>query len=184
VIFPVYIDQYEGEVAIAVNEPEIVQRDAFTLVGIEAPFIGALSPDANNFQVIPALWDKFINRVGEIEGRSDEAAYGLVITRPEQERSHPDELLYLAGTVVSEVSSVPEGMVSRDVPATTYAVFTHRGPIGNLPETIRFAMDVWLPRSGYRFNMIEVERYDHRFSIESPQESEMETWLGIVPADS
>ena len=31
--------------------------------------------------------------------------------------------------------------------------------------------------------MIEVERYDHRFSIELPQESEMEIWLGIVPAD-
>lgn len=165
------------------NEPEIIQRDAFALVGVEAPFIGALSPDASNFQVIPALWDKFINRVGEIEGRSDEAAYGLVITRPEQERSHPDELLYVAGTVVSEVSSVPEGMVRHEVPAATYAVFTHRGPIANLPETIRFAMEVWLPNSGYRWNLIEVERYDHRFSIESPQESEMETWLGIVLAD-
>jgi len=184
VIFPVYIDQYEGEVAIAVNEPEIVQRDAFTLVGVEAPFIGALSPDANNFDVIPGLWHRFANRIGEVENRSDDANYGLVLTPPVGERSHPDELLYLAGTVVREVSSVPEGMVSRDVPATTYAVFTHRGPIGNLPETIRFAMDVWLPRSGYRFNMIEVECYDHRFSIESPQESEMETWLGIVPADS
>ena len=134
-------------------------------------------------KVIPALWDKFINRITEVENRSDEAAYGLVLTPPEGERSHPDELFYVAGTVVSEVSSVPEGMVRHEVPATTYAVFTHRGPIANLPETIRFAMEVWLPRSGYRFNMIEVERYDHRFSIESPQESEMETWLGIVPAD-
>lgn len=166
------------------NEPEIIQKDAFTLVGVEAPFIGALSPDANNFQVIPALWDKFINRITEVENRAGDANYGLVLTPPEGERSHPDELLYVAGTVVSEVSSVPEGMVCHEVPATTYAVFIHRGPIGNLPETIRFAMEVWLPRSGYRFNMIEFERYDHRFSIESPQESEMETWLGIVPADS
>ena len=165
------------------NEPEIIQKDAFILMGIETPFIGALSPDANNFDVIPALWHRVVNRIGEVENRSDDADFGLVLTPREEERSHPDELLYVAGTVVSEVTTVPEGMASHEVPATTYAVFTHQGPIANLPETIRFAMEVWLPRSGYRFNMIEVERYDHRFSIESPQESEMETWLGIVPAD-
>ncbi|MDE2823798.1 MAG: GyrI-like domain-containing protein [Chloroflexota bacterium] len=164
-------------------EPEIIQRDAFTLVGVEAPFIGALSPDANNFEVIPPLWDQFVDRIEEIKHRSDKACYGLVLTPPVGDRSHPDELLYVAGAVVSEVSSVPEGMVRHEVPAATYAVFTHRGPIANLPETIRFAMEVWLPRSGYRWNLIEVERYDHRFSIELPQESEMETWLGIVPAD-
>ena len=88
-------------------EPKIVQKDTFTLVGIEAPFIGALSPDANNFEVIPALWHRFTNRIGEVANRSDEAAYGLVITRPECERSHPDELLYVAGAMVREVSSAP-----------------------------------------------------------------------------
>ena len=165
------------------NEPKIIEKDAFTLVGVEAPFIGALSPDANNFDVIPALWRRFVNRIGEVENRSDDADFGLVLTPPVGERSHPDELLYVAGAVVSEVSSVPEGMASREVPAATYAVFTHRGPIANLPETIRRAMEDWLPNSGYRWNRIEVERYDHRFSVDSPQESEMETWLGIVPAD-
>ena len=162
-------------------EPKIVQKEAFTVVGMEEPFIGALSPDANNFEVIPALWHRFMNRVGEVENRSDEAAYGLVITRPETERSHPNELMYVAGVVVCEEGSLPECMVSHEVPASTVAVFTHRGPIANLTETIREAMEVWLPRSGYRWNLIEVERYDHRFSIESPEESEMETWLGIVP---
>ena len=165
------------------NEPEIVQKDAFTLVGVEAPFISALSPDSNNFKVIPPLWDRFVDRIEEIEHRSDEAAYGLVITRPKRERSHPDELLYVAGVAVCAVASLPEGMVRHEVPASKFAVFTHRGPIANLPETIRRAMEIWLPRSGFRWNMIEVERYDHRFSIESPQDSEMETWLGIVPAD-
>ena len=165
------------------NEPEIVQKDAFTLVGMEARFIGALSPDANNFDVIPPLWDRFINRIGEVEGRSDEATYGLVITRPERERSHPDELLYVAGVAVHGVASLPEGMVCHKVPASTFAVFTHRGPISKLTETVRMAVDVWLPSSGCRWNGIEVERYDHRFSFESPQESEMETWMGIVPSD-
>lgn len=164
-------------------EPKIVRKDAFTVVGMEAPFISALSPDANNFDLLPVLWHKFINRVGEITDRSDEATYGLVITRPERERSHPDELLYVAGVTVCKVSSLPEDMVSHDVPASTFAVFTHRGPIANLTDTVREAVEGWLPQSGYRWNRIEVERYDHRFSIESPQESEMETWMGIVPAE-
>ncbi len=163
-------------------EPQIVPMESFYVVGMEARFIGALSPEANNFDVIPPLWDRFINRMGQVEGRSDEATYGLVITRPERERSHPDELLYVAGVAVHGVASLPEGMVCHKVPASTFAVFTHRGPISKLTETVRMAVDVWLPSSGYRWNGLEVERYDHRFSFESPQESEMETWMGIVPS--
>ena len=162
-------------------EPEIVQKEAFTIVGMEASFIGALSPDANNFELVPALWHRFINRLDEVESRTDEACYGLIITRPERERSHPDELLYVAGAAVRGVASIAEGMVSHTVPASTFAVITHRGPIADLPETILCAMEEWLPGSGYRWNLLEVERYDHRFSVESPQDSEMETWMGIVP---
>ena len=162
-------------------EPKIVPMESFTVVGMEASFIGALSPDANNFDVIPPLWDRFINRIGEIDCRSDDATYGLVITRPERERSHPDELLYVAGVAVNGAASLPEGMVRHEVPASTFAVFTHRGPISKLTETVRMAVDVWLPSSGCRWNGLEVERYDHRFSFESPEESEMETWMGIVP---
>ena len=165
------------------NEPEIIQRESFTLVGMEAHFISALSPNTNNFQVVPQLWDRFVDRIEEIEGRSDEACYGLIITQPERERSHPDELLYVAGASVRGVDSLPEDMVCHRVRASTFAVITHRGPIANLPETIRCALEVWLPGSGYRWNLLEVERYDHRFSIESPEESEMEIWMGIVPAD-
>ena len=162
-------------------EPEIVQKEAFTVVGMETHFIGALSPDANNFELVPALWHRFINRLDEVESRTDEACYGLIITRPERERSHPDELLYVAGAAVREVASLPEGMVRHEVPASTFAVITHRGPIADLPETIRCAMEEWLPGSGYRWNLLEVERYDHRFSVESPEESEMEIWIGVVP---
>ncbi len=98
-------------------EPEIVQKEAFTVVGMEALFLGAQSPDANNFEVIPALWHLFNHRVGEVENRSDEANYGLVMTIPEAERSHPDELLYVAGVAVCGDVSLPEGMVSHEVPA-------------------------------------------------------------------
>ena len=162
-------------------EPEIVEKDAFTVVGMETHFISALSSDTNNFELVPALWHRFINLLDEVESRTDEACYGLIITRPERERSHPDELLYVAGTAVRGVASIAEGMVSHTVPASTFAVITHRGPIADLPETIRCAMEEWLPGSGYRWNLLEVERYDHRFSIESPEESEMEIWIGVVP---
>ena len=91
--------------------------------------------------------------------------------------------MYVAGAAVRGVASLPEGMVRHEVPVSTFAVITHHGPIADLPETIRRVMEEWLPNSGYRWNLLEVERYDHRFSIESPQDSEMETWLGIVPAD-
>lgn len=112
-------------------EPEIVEKDAFTVVGMEAHFISALSPDTNNLQVIPPLWDRFVDRIDEIRNRSDEACYGLVITQPERERSHPDELLYVAGCMVGSVASLPGGMVTHEIPTSTFAVITHRRIAGD-----------------------------------------------------
>ena len=163
------------------NEPEIVQRDAFTLVGIEGSFIGALSPDATNFDVIPALWHRFINRSGEAKTGWTMPTTVSFSLLPRGNDHTPTSYSTVAGALAREVDSPPDGMVAHEVPASMFAVITHRGPIADLPETIRCAMEEWLPNSGCRWNLIEVERYDRRFSIESPQESEMETWLGIVP---
>ena len=160
--------------------PEIIEKDEFTVVGLEAPFIGALSPDANNFQVIGPLWGSFFERVGEVQNRIVKAHYGVISCPPESERSHPHECQYLAGVLVSEVDDLPDGMTSHDVPATTFAVFTHRGLIDNLPETLHQAYKVWLPQSGYKFAGLEVEQYDERFSPGSQEDSEWETWIAVT----
>ena len=56
------------------------------------------------------------------------------------------------------------------VPAATYACFTHRGPITRLSETINYVYGAWLPRSKYQRdeNRPELERYDERFRDGGP----------------
>ncbi len=156
--------------------PEIIEKDEFTVVGIEAPFIVAL----NNFEVIAPLWRSFFERIGEVTERTGTSSYGVIYGRPEGERSHPQECQYLAGAPVGEVGGLPDGMISYVVPPTTFAVFTHRGPIENITETHSYVNKEWLPQSGYTYAGLEIEQYDERFDAESPEESEMEMWFAVT----
>ena len=163
------------------REPKILEKFSLLVVGLEAPFISAMSPDATNFKVIGPLWDRFIQRAAHVPNRVGSAMYGIITGRPERERKHPHEMQYLAGVAVSKVTDVPAGMVSMTVPAGTFAVFTHRGPIKNIGATIEEIYRVWLPGSGYRHSQIaDVEVYDHRFCVDSA-DSEMEYWISVTP---
>src|SRR5687767_1247191 len=103
--------------------PQIVEKPALSVVGLEAPFIHALSPDANNAQVIGPLWDALVHRAGEVPGRIGTEMYGVIYSRPERERSHPDELQYIAAVAVSGSAAAAAGMVAHTVPAGKFAVF-------------------------------------------------------------
>lgn len=163
-------------------KPQLIDKPAFTVVGLEAPFIHALSPDATNLKVIGALWEQFTHRACEVQNRLGEERYGIIDARGEAERSHPDELTYLAAVTVSELGDLPDGMVSRTVPAATCAVFTHRGPINRIGKTCEEIYRTWLPRSGYQHaHAPDVELYDRRFHPDR-DDSEMEYWVPVMKA--
>lgn len=164
------------------QQPQIIEKPALTIVGLETPFIHALSPDTNNFKVIPPLWEQFLNRAAEVPGRSDpRTSYGIIYSRPESERSHPHELQYIAGVEVELPAEPPPGMVLRTIPAGTFAVFLHRGPIQRIGETCREIYRQWLPQSAWKHAEIaDVEVYDERFDCEGAA-SEMEYWISVVP---
>jgi AraC family transcriptional regulator len=162
-------------------QPQIVEKPALQVVGLEAAFIHALSPEATNFQVIGPLWDKFIHRAREVPHRLGEEMFGIIYGRPEKERAHPDELQYIAAVRVSKVDEIPTGMALRTVTAGTFAVFTHRGPIQTIADTVLEIYRVWLPQSAYRHAEIaDVELYDHRFHCDRA-DSEMEYWISVAP---
>ncbi len=162
-------------------EPRIIEKPAMTIIGLEASFLHGLSPQTNNFQVIPPLWDRLWKRSSEIPGRIGHAMYGIIYGRPEEQRSHPDELQYIAGVPSLPAAAVPEGMVSRTIPAGTFAVFLHRGPIQKIGETCHEIYRVWLPQSRWQHAEIaDVELYDERFDCEG-KVSEMEYWISVGP---
>lgn len=162
-------------------QPQIVEKLELKVVGIEAAFIHSLSPDATNLAVIGPLWQKFSQRAGQVPNRIGREMFGIICDRPKVERSHPDELQYLAGVAVSSADKIPEGMIARTVPAGTFAVFLHRGPIRAIGATMHEIYRVWLPQSAYRHAQIaDIELYDRRFCMDS-DDSEMEYWISVMP---
>lgn len=168
-----------------IMKPNTTTLPALHLIGLETRFISAASADSNNMEVIPALWDRFIARAGEITPAGPEGvSYGACRCLPPDEKQSDDEFLYLAGRPASEDAPVPAGMVRWSVPASTYAVFTHRGPISRIGETMTQIYGSALPRSGLvHSGGIDLERYDERFKGEHPQ-SELDILIPVRGATS
>lgn len=161
-------------------QPQLVDRPQLHLVGLGAKFISVLSPRANNAQVIPALWHQFINRNTEIPYRDGPAAYGLVECLPKAERSDEMEMFYIAAAPVTTIDALPTGMISRTLPAGRWAVFTHRGSLETLGQTMRFIHREWMPESGLQAREgPELEYYGPKFNPQSA-DSELEILLPVA----
>jgi AraC family transcriptional regulator len=163
--------------------PEIVTLPARSFLGLQAPFIVALSPDANNLKVIPKLWDDFVARLkkGDVPTNEPGASYGLC-DRPESlgaKASRPDEALYLAAVQVRPDTVPASGLVKWSSPAGTYAKFTHRGPVHGIGKTMGFIYGKWFPGSSYnRGPGPDLERMDGRFNPTS-EDSVLEIFIPV-----
>lgn len=145
-------------------EPTIEEHPALSIVGLSARFIAAVSPDANNLEVIPPLWGALSARRAELRLAAGAVSYGACRCLSPAQRSRPDELEYLAGFALPADAPVPAGMVRWDVPAQRCARFTHRGPVQRFGETLNYIYGSWFPRSEYELaDGVEIEIYDARF---------------------
>ena len=125
-------------------EPDLVELPALRLVGMSTRCFGADSDKSNFARAQPALWNRFLPRLGEVEMVGPRMAYGAV-TIPKR----GDELTYVAA-VQAAPGPVPEGMVAVEVPAAHYARFAHRGRVDRLDRTLNFIYSSWLLTSGMR----------------------------------
>jgi AraC family transcriptional regulator len=113
------------------------QRHAFTVVGMKARH-------RNEQNDIPALWESFVPRQGEISPRADQlVSYGVM-----DNCDQIGEFDYIACVEVDPLVDIPEGMVSHEIPEGTYAVF--KGSLSTIQETFDYIYGEWLPVSGYR----------------------------------
>jgi predicted transcriptional regulator YdeE len=166
------------------DAPQIVTKSAFPIVGLHCSFIHALSPDANDQLPLSDHWEKLVERSTEVTDRIDLNFYGYVYRLPPAQRSHPDELHYLAGVRADPApENVTDRMVKTIVPASKYAVFTYQGVFdAQFAQFVQSIYQEWLPQSGYEHGQSgDVEMYDNRFKPEHSA-SEMEYWLPIRPA--
>lgn len=164
-ITPEYLNYLTGGLQM---EPELMDLETLQVVGLRQRFISILGAEPNNFEVIPALWDRFKARRDEIQGVRADLELGLCLCEEsELEDANPDEMSYLAGAVLEQplaAGSLPPEMELISIPAGRYARFTHLGFLDKLPHTMRYIHHAWLPRSGYELDQrLEIEWYDSRF---------------------
>ncbi|MDB5034780.1 MAG: AraC family transcriptional regulator [Chlorobi bacterium] len=161
-------------------EPTIKVVGEMNLVGLGKQFISILSPDANSMQVLPMLWDEFNGRIGEIRNPAGDTRYGLCdALSPEMKRTHEDEFYYMACTEVQSLDAIPEGMTARTIPEQRYAVFTHKGPLHRLGETMNYVYGSWRPNAPYEMSEgPDLELYDERFNP-TAEDSEMDILIPI-----
>jgi AraC family transcriptional regulator len=150
-------------------EPKIVTKPAFTVVGMK--YLGK-----NETNEIPQLWEKFMPREGEIKQRANPFGYGVMDNFDEK----TGDFDYLAGIEVKDISDIPEGMESWQVPEQTYAVFGCN--LKNIKQAFKQIYHQWLPKSGYqRAQGPEFEFYDDSFK---PIEGKLDLYIYIPVEES
>ncbi len=127
-------------------DPEIYLQRKMRLVGFKTVFYSVDSEKNNIGAKLPPLWDEFTDRMDEIKDMVPNVGYGVIRQTPEMS----DELEYYAVAEVSAIDDIPEGMVYIEVPAATYAKFTHRGRPEKINDTVSYVYSSWLLRSGMR----------------------------------
>ncbi len=117
---------------------KIVEKSALRLVGLRYEGL-------NQHGEVPAMWDQFIPRVGElVKDPSHWIAYGVARSMPGVDASEKWE--YLAGVEYTPGMKIPTDMVLWDVPALTYAVLPAQDVSGIGPASHYFYQE-WLPNS-------------------------------------
>lgn len=151
------------------NEPQLVQRDGFHVVGMQIT-THPMTPE------IPALWKEFAPRMAEVADTAEpHVSYG-VMQNFDPEKGTLD---YMAGVSVTRLAHMPRGMVSMEVPPNTYAVF--EATLATIEEVFSHIYQTWLPRSGYdHVKAPYFERYDERFDPADPT-SLVEVFIPVRP---
>jgi AraC family transcriptional regulator len=143
-----------GELAMSI---QLVDRPSLTVIGIHLR-TRPMSPE------IKALWPRFVDRIGEIEGQTEpRVSYGVMW----HEDGSMEVLHYMATVAAASPARVPPGMDSRIVPAGTYAAFSY--PLAKLAQGFGEIFDRLLPSSGYLQTAGPyLERYDESFDPANP----------------
>lgn len=124
---------------------------------------------------IKKLWEDLMPRYQEIKANSEEFCYGVCEMLDEKTM----EFTYLACRPVDNFVDIPNGMISKTVPAGKYAVFTHKGSLDNLKVTYEYIYGEWI-KSGVQKHRHapDFELYDKRFKF-GEDDSEMDIYVPI-----
>jgi AraC family transcriptional regulator len=128
---------------------------------------------------IPLQWRRFMPHIGKVPGQVGRVAYGLCF-----DAADGSAFDYVSGVEVSPDSTLPEDLISVDIPAVKYAVFPHNGPASTLSQTCQSIWSKWLPNSGYKSANVAgglglFERYGEKFDPQTLT-GDIEVWVPVL----
>lgn len=134
------------------DEPRIIFDKEFRIVGM----MKRVKPGDD---LIRDLWNDFNQRIPEIKNSvSCDGLLGLCEYMPDI--TDESKFTYIACIEVSSFNYIPDGMITKIIPHSKYAVFTHKGCLNGLKDTYKFIYGAWLPNSGYELAELDtIELY-------------------------
>ncbi len=150
---------------------EVIQKPAILLIGIDCRTSNA--PEAGP-QDIPKLWGRFYGEdiLSRIPNKTSSEVIALYC---DYEGDYTQPYSVVIGCPVSSIDTIPEGMVAKTIPASSYAVFR---ATGDHPKAlIETWGNIWKQPSLERTYASDFELYGDKFVSGSPKE--VEVYIGI-----
>lgn len=155
-----------------IMEPKIIFDKEFKVIGMKR----LVKPGDDT---IKSLWCDFNARRSEIKNAtSPDVCLGLCEYIPNL--TNDSNFTYIACIEAINFSDVPNGMISKTIPHSKYAIFTHKGPLCKLKSTYAFIYASWLPNSTYELAELDtIELYDSRSADCSSPDYEFDIYIPI-----
>ncbi len=123
---------------------------------------------------IAVQWERFVPRSTSVPSQVGKCAYGVCWNYKPGVGFD-----YLTGVEVSDTKGLPKDFVHVRLAPAHYAVFTHRGHVSLLPQTLDAIWKKWLPHSGHEpTGAPSFERYTEEFNPQT-HTGGTEVWLPI-----
>ncbi|KGX83208.1 GyrI-like domain-containing protein [Pontibacillus marinus] len=124
-------------------EAKIIEKPGFTIVGMKCD-----TTMKEKDEIIPKVVDDFhMERMGEVNDRINAPhAYGVFIDPPNWD-PETEPFTWITAVEVESVDNVPEGMISKTIPAHTYATVYYDPKIMKMNPYID--LHRWINEQGY-----------------------------------
>jgi predicted transcriptional regulator YdeE/GNAT superfamily N-acetyltransferase len=150
---------------------EVVQKPAILVIGIDCRTSNA--PEAGP-QDIPKLWGRFYGE--DIKSRiPNKTSNEVIALYCDYEGDYTQPYSVVIGCPVSSIDAIPEGMVAKTIPASSYAIFRATGE--HPKALIETWGNIWKQPNLERTYTSDFELYGNKFMSGSPKE--VEVYIGV-----
>lgn len=143
-------------------EPRFIRKD-FKLIGVE----GEINFNGNFVKTITLLNERLFNKFSSITNLVNPSSFIAHWYYKSNNNNEEPVCYYFASVEVRDLENIPEGLISKIIPESNYAIFDEKKR-GEIAGPNGYAYKIWLPTSGKELNQAipgDFEFYTDRHNI-------------------